>query len=365
VVKQALFRGLIGHERAIELLRNEVDHPTHAYFFVGPTGVGKATVARRFAAAILCPDHGNHETDCASCRRVLTRSHPDLVVVEPDGRTVLTVEAARRTILQATMAPVESDRKVFLFEEAGTMSDAAANALLKTLEEPTASTVFLLVADAKHDLPATVESRCRVVQFGRVGNDLLEAALVASGVSADLAVEAVRISGGRPGLALALANRPEVAVFRRTWLSVPAQVSARPGESFRLAERVLEGSAPLLEALMQRHVEELDAAGPDAPPPRLRAIQERQARELRRQEHALMTSGLEILASWYADAAISQFGGEIRNQDVPTTELVTLNPREAVARAERVLAAVGELEANQRPRLVLAALFAELGTPAF
>jgi len=357
---QTAFSGLIGHERALDLLAREVDHPSHAYFFVGPTGVGKATVARRFAAALLCDRQGRHETDCAICRRVAAGNHPDVVVVEPDGRTVLTVDQARTTVAQATLVPLEGARKVFLFEEAGMMNEPAANALLKTLEEPTASTIFILVADSEHDLPSTVESRCRVVQFGRVADIELGEALAAKGLEPERAAEVARISGGRPGLALALANHVEVAGFRRTWLAVPSQISPEPGRAFLLADHVLEGSAPLLLALEERHRTELDAEGSDLPPARIRMVHERQEREAKRQSHALLTSGLEILASWYADAAVSQFGGPIRNQDVPTTGFVSVTPREAIVRAERVLQAVIELEANQRPRLVLASLFADL-----
>ncbi len=362
VTGQTVFEGLIGHEKALVLLAREVERPAHAYFFVGPAGVGKATTARRFAAALLCPNGGRHEAGCEHCRRVLSGNHPDLVLVEPDGRTALTVDQARMTVSRAMLAPVEAQRKVFLFEEAGMMNESAANALLKTLEEPTASTIFILVAESEHDLPATVESRCRIVQFGRVADTVLGEALVATGVERERAAEVARISGGRPGLALALANRSDVAAFRHMWLSVPLQVSPRPGDAYRLADHIVE--SPLLEALEERHQEELRAQSEGAPSAQLKAIKERHRREVRRQTQALMVSGLEILASWYADAAMSQLGGRIRNQDVPASRFVIVTPRQAMQKAERTLEAVDQLEANQRPRLVLATLFTTLGAEA-
>lgn len=243
------FDGLIGHDRVIGLLENEIAAPAHAYLFAGPSSVGKATVAHRFAAALLCDHGGQHDVPCSSCRRSISGNHPDLLAVEPDGRTALSVEQARATVAQAPMSPVEGDRKVFVFDEAGSMSEQAANALLKTLEEPTASTVFVLVVESEDDLPATIASRCRSVQFGRVREEVLVAALRLRGLGEEQAGEAARISGGRPGLALGLATNPDLASYRDVWLSVPVRVSPHPGEAFRLADEVLEAAEPLLKSL--------------------------------------------------------------------------------------------------------------------
>jgi DNA polymerase-3 subunit delta' len=354
------FDGLIGHDRVIGLLINEVSAPAHAYLFSGPSNVGKATVAHRFAAALLCDSSGRHDQLCSSCRRCSTGNHPDLIAVEPDGRTAFSVEQARATVAQAPLAPVEGDRKVFVIDEAGSMSEQAANALLKTLEEPTASTVFVLVVESEDDLPATVASRCRTIQFGRVREETLIAALQNRGLEEARAGEAARISGGRPGLALGLATNPDLAAYRDVWLSVPVRVSPHPGEAFRLADEVLEAAEPLLKSLDARQALE---ALEDLPSSRLKALRERHERDRRREKRALHVTGLEILASWYADAASAQFGGPVRNRDIPATTLAMIRPDAAVANAEKALNAVTELQANQRPQLVFAALFSEL-TPA-
>ncbi len=350
--------GIVGHGAVVALLRDEAARPTHAYLFVGPANVGKATVARRFAAELLCPP-GADGDDCR--RRVVGGVHPDLTLVEPEGRTALTVEQARATVSHASLAPVESDHKVFLFEEAGLMNDEAANALLKTLEEPTATTIFVLLVESEHDLPATIASRCRSVHFGRVRSDDIVAALLHLGLDEDRAADVARISGGRPGLALALATRPEVVAFRQAWLAVPLQVTEQPGDAYRLAAGVVAASEPLLEALRARQQEELDAAarhGTDT-----KALKDRHERELRRSTRALFVTGLEILASWYRDAAAAQLGAPVRNPDVPAPALTTVEPEAAVARATLVLDAVDALQANQRPELAFASLFADLGAP--
>ncbi len=351
---RALFDDVIGHGPVIDLLCNDAARPAQAYLFVGPGNVGKATVARRFAAALLCPDG---EPGCV--RRVMAAVHPDLILVEPEGRTALTVEQARSTVATASRAPLESDRKLFLFEEAGLMNDEAANALLKTLEEPTASTIFLLVVEAEDDLPATVASRCRRVFFGRVRDEEVASALAERGVDEAQADNAARIAGGRPGLALALATRPEVAGYRQAWLGVPLRITDRPGDAYRLASEVMAASEPLLAALRERQAGEADKAeehGSD-----MQALRDRHERELKRASRSLHVTGLEILASWYRDAAAAQFGAPVRNRDLPAADLTAVVPEHAVNRARRVLDTVDSLKANQRPELAFATLFADLG----
>lgn len=350
------FEGIVGHEPVLELLAAEAARPAHAYLFVGPGSVGKAAVARRFAALLLCKDD-------ASCRRrVLADLHPDLILVEPDGRTGMGVERARETVARAVLTPVEADHKVFLFEDAGAMNDEAANALLKTLEEPTATTIFILIAESEDDLPATVASRSRTVLFGRVSEDEIVAALTAQGIAEDQAHRVAVAAGGRPGLALLLATSPAVAAFRTAWLSVPARLTSQPGDAIRLAEAMVAAADPLLQGLAERQERDLAAAeeeGRDS-----RAYKDRHERERKRAAAALHLSGLEILASWYRDAAVASFGGPVRNRDVPGTELAGVGARDAVARARRVMLTVDSLEVNQRPELAFSALFADLGASA-
>lgn len=328
-----VFEQVIGHDRLVEVLSAESSHPTHAYLFVGPSGVGKGTVARAFAALLLAGDRD----PAAVHARIDRNNHPDLTIVVPQGRTMLGVDQARTTVSAAMRTPVEAARKVFLFDEAGTMSEAAANALLKTLEEPTASTVFILVVESEDELPDTIASRSRTLHFGRVPDDTIRSALEQRGIEAARAEEAARIASGRPGLALALATSPDVAEYRRRWLEVPTRVTASPGEAFKLADSVLAAAEPLVA-----EIEDEKAA--------------------HRAKQSLLITGLEILAGWYTDAAAAQFGAPQRNHDIPVHDLVQVQPRDAVARAERVLDAVLALKENQRPQLVLANLFSGLGS---
>ena len=347
-----LFADLIGHTAVVRLLRSELANPAQAYLFVGPASTGKATAARRFAAGLLCAD------DPACVGRVMRGTHPDVVLVEPQGRRAITVDQARHTVSQASLAPMEGERKVFLLEEGGAMNDEAANALLKTLEEPTRSTVFLLVAESEDDLPETVASRCRKVVFGRVSEEEITDGLVALGIDAAGASEAARISGGRPGLARALAMEPDVAGFRHVWLSVPLHLPEHPGDAFMLAEEVEAATEPLLAALKKRHADEVQATEADGGSDK--ALRERHDRAVKRASTALFISGLEILAGFYRDAAAAQFGGTVRNSDVPPKAFTSVHPSRALRNADRVLDTIDSLHANQRPRLAFAALFSDL-----
>jgi DNA polymerase III delta' subunit len=339
------FDGVIGHERVKELLLREMAGPAQAYLFTGPESVGKGTLATRFAAALLCEHDGAHEVECRSCRLVGSGVHPDVTVVEPEGATSLGVDQARAVVTRASLRPVESDKSIFLFPDAGAMTDQAANALLKTLEEPTASVVFLLVAESEDDFPATVASRCRTVHMGRVPMDVMVPALEERGIGTADAEGVAAVAGGRPGLALALMNRPEVSRFRDLWLSIPGQVTPRPGDGHRLASNVLAEITPLVDQSVQGEM----------PKDRLQ-------RARRRVEQSLLVSGLEILASWYTDSASLQLGGPVRNADLPLGSFTDVSPRKAVDSAEKILDAVVDIQANLRRELVLANLFAGLGS---
>lgn len=348
-----VFESVIGHEDVVNLLASELENPAQAYLFVGPSNVGKATVARLFAAALVA-DGDSDVFDRASGGR-----HPDVIVVAPDGRTAITVDQARTVVSSAVLSPLEADRKVFLFEEASMLNDGAANALLKTIEEPIRSSAFVLVADSEDDLPTTIASRCRTVVFGRVREAEVIAGLVAQGVDDARAEEAARVSGGRPGLALALATEPAAAAYREAWLSVPAELTDHPGDAYRLASKVLEASEPLLGAIKRRQEVDVERLyGTDSPP---KAVVERQERELKRASDALNITGLELLAAFYRDTAAAQLGAAVQNTDIPVGLLTRIDVPTAVARAQRVFETIDALKANQRVTLALVSLFVDLG----
>jgi DNA polymerase-3 subunit delta' len=147
--------------------------PSHAYLFHGPSGTGKRTVARAFAAALLTD--GARDPDGVA-ERVARDTHPDLTWVTPSGAAeMLVVDIEEPVVAAATRTPFESSRRVFVIEGADAMNDQAANRMLKTLEEPPSFVHLVLLTDRREDVLATIASRCQAVRF-----DPLPAASIAA-----------------------------------------------------------------------------------------------------------------------------------------------------------------------------------------
>jgi DNA polymerase III delta' subunit len=341
-----MFEDIIGHARVTEMLMREARRPANSYLFVGPSSIGKATVATEFARMLLCPDSGDHAEDCRSCRRIRSGNHPDLIEIVLQGRQSIGVEQARNIVQTATMMPVESTIKVFLVPEAGMLTEQAANVLLKTLEEPTGSTIFLLATEAETDLPATVNSRCRTIHMGRVPSESIAQHLTGIGIEDDRATALARVSGGRPGVAIGLITDTEIDAFRNNWLKLPTRLSERPGEAAMLATEAESWVAPLAA----RAVSDTELS------------KDERQREERRTTLALMESGLEILATWYADAAAIQYGAPLRNTDLSLADLTAISPKRAVRNTELILEAIADLNANLRRHLLLTNLFTNLAS---
>lgn len=161
-----------GQPRAVALLRRALagGRVAHAWAFVGPAGSGRTTTALAFARALLCPDGGCGR--CRHCRLAGDGRHPDLHLIvptppekDPRGPRAIRIGAIRELERQAALRPALAGGKVFILDEAERMTEDAPQAFLKTLEEPPAGTVLILVLPGPLALPPTVLSRCRLVRF--------------------------------------------------------------------------------------------------------------------------------------------------------------------------------------------------------
>jgi DNA polymerase-3 subunit delta' len=162
-----------GQPRPVALLRRALDsgRVAHAYAFVGPPGSGRTTTALAFAQALMC-ETGAGCGRCRGCRLVVERKHPDLHLVvptppetNPKGARAIRIGAIREVERQAALRPVMGRHKIFVLDDADRMTGESPQAVLKTLEEPPAQTVLILVLPRTRAVPATVISRCQLVRF--------------------------------------------------------------------------------------------------------------------------------------------------------------------------------------------------------
>lgn len=160
---------VIGHQHIIEQLQRTVasDRIAGAYLFVGPIGVGKETVARYFAQLIFCQQDAQPPTvcgTCLACRKVDSGNHPDLQFIRPEG-SLLRIGQIRELQKQIVYEPLEASRKVYILTDVERMNAEAENCLLKTLEEPPAASVLILLTSNIQVLLPTTRSRCQILQF--------------------------------------------------------------------------------------------------------------------------------------------------------------------------------------------------------
>lgn len=182
------FRDCIGHQQSITLLQAAVAHErlAHAYLFHGEEAIGKRLTAIRFAQALSCerpPDTEGLDScgTCRSCQQIEARTHPDFFVIEPDPEQAtqqIKIEQVREIEHQIMYRPLIGERKICLINDADRMTIGAANALLKTLEEPPGHSLFLLISSRPAALPATIRSRCQALRFTTPARTQVEAALI-------------------------------------------------------------------------------------------------------------------------------------------------------------------------------------------
>ncbi|MBX3329395.1 MAG: DNA polymerase III subunit delta' [Nitrospira sp.] len=182
------FADITGHEQPISLLQATLCNGrlAHAYLFYGETRVGKLMTAVRLAQALNCEQSSQTATydscgRCRSCLQIAARTHPDYFVIEPDPKAAtpqIKIEQVREIEQQFVYRPLVGERKICLIDDADRLTIGAANALLKTLEEPPGHSLFILITSRLHALPITIRSRCQTLRFTTPARTQVEAALI-------------------------------------------------------------------------------------------------------------------------------------------------------------------------------------------
>jgi DNA polymerase III subunit delta' len=346
------FEGLPAQPHALRLLESAVAAPAHAYLLSGPSGSGKRVYADHFAAALLR----------SSLHRIESRSHPDLFVLEPEGQGIL-IEGARRLRRDLHLRPFEADRRVYLILDAHLLRDESANALLKSLEEPPAYGVFVLLSDHAERMLPTIRSRLQSIDFRRYSAAALEA------VTGDAV--AARAALGSLDRATELATDPAAAERRRVYLGLARRACS--DQSFDPAQagaRVLEASGQRARAEADSVARARDARLESVDDPKdERALRkrydERAKRESRRAEWDELRLAVDTVGLWYHDLLATALGADaaVLNPDA-AEELRAATVRGGAGHAARALDTVADvrrsLELNVHPGLALEALFHRL-----
>ena len=335
---------VVGQPAAVARLQAAAAHPVHAYLFVGPRGAGKRAAALAFAGEVLAA--GADEEGAARHRRLgASGQHPDIFVLEPEGRALL-VEEAAVLVTEGSRSPVEGARKVIVCDRFHTAEPRVAPKLLKMIEEPPPSTMFVLLAEEVPAEQVTIASRCVRIDFGPVPQEVLAAWLEGRGVDPDRASALARAAGGSVDRALLLADDPGFGVRREAWESVPARLDGTGAAVAALTDELRglidEAQGPLVarhdserEALDAREAE-LGTRGSGR-----RQLEQRHRREIRLLRDDELRLGLATLAARYQDRLEAE-------------------PGRATAAISRIDAAADALVRNPGEALLLQALLVDL-----
>lgn len=342
---------LIGHEWAAGLLQSSIDSGkvSHAYIFSGPAGIGKSHLAHFFVMALCC-EQPPAETgrglrfcgQCRACRLISQDKHPDISVIglewqarntdisgSSSSNAVLKIDTVRYIQQETSRAPSEAPWRIFIVEDAATMQPAAANAFLKTLEEPPGRAMLILISDSDRALLPTILSRCQIFELRSVPVETIQDALQERGASAERARLLAALSAGRPGYALRalydkthqdLNDRDEALMHHNEML--PADPARRLGFAEELTGRW-------------------------------------QAQGDRRTSVLLM---LNVWLGWWRDLALVKNGQEqfVTNRDKLEElhkQAEKASPGQIQAMLQGLLRCTAQLESNVSPRLALGDLF--------
>lgn len=341
---------VVGQDCAVGLLRSAAaGDPVHAWLFVGPTGTGKRAAARAFAGELLAAEaEAAGDLDGARRARALAHQeqHPDLIVVERVGAAIST-EQADDVVTRASRSATEGTRKVLVFDEFHRMAEGVAPKLLKTIEEPTPGTFFVVLADELPPNLVTIASRCVRVDFSPVPAAAIVERLVADGVPVDRAAEAAGFSGGDLRRARLLATDDRLALRVAAWRDLPGRLDGRGATAANvvadLRASIDDVEAPLRArqevevAELNERIERYGQRGSGA-----KDLEARHKRELRRLRTDELRLGLSSLAGTYRDelavaadpSRAIQALGAVRKAD----EDLKFNPNEELWLTSLVLA---------------------------
>jgi DNA polymerase-3 subunit delta' len=376
-----VFSSLIGQDHIVEQLNHAVhvaksgensQAMTHSWLFVGPPGSGRSNAAIAFAASLVCKESGCGR--CVDCTTVLSSTHVDVERFNPTGLSIKADEV-RELISRSSWSPSVGGWRIVIIEDADRLTETAANALLKTIEEPESHTVWLLCAPTLSDVPVTIRSRCRHVQLRTPSTKSVEEFLLNSTkVDAETAAFSARVSQGHIGRARFIATNHDAQERRKEVLALPLTLKDIDS-CFKAAQKLLDIAEEQAEnenaerdALELRELQDayqgtgrgLISGGAKA----IKDLEKEQKSSTTRSIRDNIDASLLDIATFYRDVLIIQSQStEILNIDLfeeIANHARTTPGRRTLEQIELVLSARTNLSRNAAPLATLEALFCAL-----
>nr|WP_201757845.1 DNA polymerase III subunit delta' [Adlercreutzia muris] len=309
----------MGQPKVREFLRASVvsERVTQAYLFVGPAGSNKTLAAYALAQALMCPKgphgpRGGMCGDCNRCDKVMRRKHPDVRYFAPAGANGYLVEQVREIVADTAMAPIQADRKIYILDRVDQLGASAANAFLKTLEEPEDDVVLILLGRTRASVLPTIVSRCQVVPFRHIPAS--EAAgIVAQNTGAALpqARMAIEACGGSITAAVAFLQAPgnERLAFRSRLFAALARLArADDWDIVEMARELLEASKAPLDVVRASQETELAENADFLAKSAIRQIEARNKRSLSAKTTEYLRQTTSLVRSWLRDGMMVAAG---------------------------------------------------------
>lgn len=338
VTSADLWDDVVGQERAVAALQAAAVNPVHAYLLVGPAGAGKLSASLAFAAALLATDASVNGSDPdRAVALAKAQNHPDVSVFTPQGAS-LSVDDAEQITKAAFRSPVEGTRKVLILDEFHKVAQAGP-ALLKTIEEPPASTVFMILAEEVPPELIAVASRAVRIDLGPVPDSAITQRLVDDGVEAVVAEAVATASAGDMTRARLLVTDASLVVRRDAWASIPTRVDGTGATAAMLVDEVRAAIDAAQEPLEAYHAAQLAARAEQAEVygirgPSAKDVEAAHKREIRRHRTTELRFGLATMARAYRDR-LAVAGDPTAYLDAldaigAAAEAITRNPNEAL-----------------------------------
>ncbi|MCE1179636.1 MAG: DNA polymerase III subunit delta' [Micrococcales bacterium] len=376
-----VWRDVVGQSQTVATLQRAVSDPdsmTHAWLFTGPPGSGRSVAARAFAGALQCPQGGCG--DCRECRTAMDGTHADVDVIATEGLSI-SVRQARDLVALAQLRPSVGRWRVIIIEDADRLTEHAANALLKVLEEPVPRTVWMLCAPSLQDVLITIRSRSRHLQLRTPPvKKVAELLVERDGVDPGMAMYAARASQSHVGLARRLARDEGARIRRRDVIAMASRITSvgtavgAAADLVKIAEEESTAASTERDAREIAQLKEVLGVDPSArtQPPHVRsqiaALEKEQKTRAKRFVRDMIDRSLMDLLSIYRDALMLHTAApvELINADgrAEVDRLArTMGPDDLLRAMDAIGLARERIEANVPPLLALEAMAIELRPP--